>query len=409
MICRCSQARGRRRHRRGQIPRKILHSSRWWKRLPRSIPTRCRPAMRSKRSMHSRRSWRKRTASSFSFRLFPRKRERNLICFSGSSPSQGRADRRAVTSPRLPPQPHRAPAQGPQNTTPDGEPRPRAERLAKIRDRHKGQRQPDQRHLRMRHDACRHLAADPRMQNDDRAAKYDREQCEHSRGERADGVTRGGHEHDHGRGRERAQRNVIARAQEFPWRRRTAVTPAQWNRHCIDDRVKRKRRPWRPADLQQQRHGGEPGDQRHAEAEYKPMALRQHRINGGKDRDRGADRHAADRAGGDEGGRMFDGKDKVSGSGGRGSAAIIAPMNGRERSTTIEMKTTMAAVITILKTSSSQNGSSGGIFVWSAANFTVTLRSEPTGPARSGRPDDKLREPRRATARNTGTVHPSTA
>jgi hypothetical protein len=52
-------------------------------------------------------------------------------------------------------------------------------------DRHKGQRQPDQRHLRMRHDACRRLAADPRMQNDDRAAKYDREQCEHSRDERA--------------------------------------------------------------------------------------------------------------------------------------------------------------------------------------------------------------------------------
>jgi hypothetical protein len=92
-----------------------------------------------------------------------------------------------------------------------------------------------------------------------------------------------------------------------------------------------------------------------------------------------------------------------------GSAAIIAPMNGPERSTTIEMKTTMAAVITILKTSSSQNGSSEGIFVWSAANFTVTLRCEPTGPARSGRPDDKLREPRRATARNTGAVHPSTA
>src|SRR5580700_1332064 len=31
--------------------------------------------------------------------------------------------------------------------------------------------------------------------------------------------------------------------------------------------------------------------------------------------------------------------------------------------------------------------------------ITVTLRCEPTGPARSGRPDDRLREPRRATAR----------
>ena len=36
-------------------------------------------------------------------------------------------------------------------------------------------------------------------------------------------------------------------------------------------------------------------------------------------------------------------------------------MNGPERSTTIEMKTTTAAVIAILKTSSSQNVRSGGI------------------------------------------------
>ena len=36
---------------------------------------------------------------------------------------------------------------------------------------HKGQRQPDERDLRMRHDACRRFAADTRMQNHDRAAK----------------------------------------------------------------------------------------------------------------------------------------------------------------------------------------------------------------------------------------------
>ena len=42
-----------------------------------------------------------------------------------------------------------------------------------------------------------------------------------------------------------------------------------------------------------------------------------------------------------------------------GSAAINAPMNGPERSTTSEMKTTTAAVIAILKTSSSQKFTAG--------------------------------------------------
>src|SRR5437763_5056974 len=44
-----------------------------------------------------------------------------------------------------------------------------------------------------------------------------------------------------------------------------------------------------------------------------------------------------------------------------GSAAINAPMNGPERSTTTEMKTTTAAVVAILKRSSSQNERSGDI------------------------------------------------
>src|SRR5436305_3876861 len=44
-----------------------------------------------------------------------------------------------------------------------------------------------------------------------------------------------------------------------------------------------------------------------------------------------------------------------------GSAAINAPMNGPERSTTTEMKTTTAAVVAILKRSPSQNERSGDI------------------------------------------------
>jgi len=49
-----------------------------------------------------------------------------------------------------------------------------------------------------------------------------------------------------------------------------------------------------------------------------------------------------------------------------------------------------------------------GMFPPFASTVSVILRCEPTGPARSGRPDDKLREPRRTTAEHLGR-HPSRA
>src|SRR6516225_5542313 len=68
-------------------------------------------------------------------------------------------------------------------------------------------------------------------------------------------------------------------------------------------------------------------------------------------------------------------------------------MNGPERSTTIEMKTTTAAVIAILKASSSQNDRSGGICNDYLGREPLLLRGErsdcaiplpPTWAARGG-------------------------
>ena len=136
----------------------------WSKRSPRCIPTKCRRATRSKRSTRSRRSWRSANRSGTP-------RQAATAHQQQASAAPGHADAEA-----------------------DRQRPPRAERRDQIVHGEKAERQADEGDLRMRQHAGRRLAADARMQDDDRAAQDDRKQREHAGGERADAVARRGHD-----------------------------------------------------------------------------------------------------------------------------------------------------------------------------------------------------------------------
>ena len=177
----------------------------------------------------------------------------------------------------------------------------------------RGSRSPksDEGDLRVRHDACCCPATDARMQDDDGTAEHDRKQGKHARGERADTVAGTGHDGDDDGGRQRPQRNVERAAQESRRRPAGSIAPAQRNGDGKHHGVERHGAERRPGDETQRGSDREPDHHRNAEAYEQTVALRQHGVGGGEDRDCGANRDTAHRTRGDEARRVLDGEDDV--------------------------------------------------------------------------------------------------
>ena len=94
---------------------------------------------------------------------------------------------------------------------------------------------------------------------------------------------------------------------------------------------------------------------RDAETQQQPVALRQHRVDGGEDRNRGADGNAADRARGDEIRRMLEGENDI---GGAGRGRQRRDQRADERAAALDRdreETTMVAVSTIFRARPNQN------------------------------------------------------
>ena len=189
----------------------------WSTRSPRCIPTKCRRATRWKRFTRSRRSWRRR---------------KKIDAQAGRL--------RARTS-------HSMTLQPMQTRKPEPISRPHADRRHQIVQARKPSQSPFSAIC-----ACAIMLADAlpptrgcRMTIE--LAHHDREHREHAGGERADAVARRGHDGDHDRGGDRAQRNVVRRAQEFRRRARGAVAPAQRHGDAEHDDIENDRGERRPS------------------------------------------------------------------------------------------------------------------------------------------------------------------
>ncbi len=181
----------------------------------------------------------------------------------------------------------------------------------------KSQAQANERRLRVGKYARRRLASGTRMHDDGNTAHHDREHREHAGGKRADPMARGGDRGDHHRCRRRPQRKVIAGAGDtFACEPRSAVARRQRDGDGEDECIEGKRGRRRPVEEPQDGRDGEPDEGCRGDAEDEALALRERGIAQCKDRNRRVRGHAAQGAGGDEGGRVFQCEDDVGCAGG---------------------------------------------------------------------------------------------